>query len=76
MSNENTGYLSTKVAYHIGVFLVSVVAFFLVIFHGIGGWYEGAGTYNYYFSIDTEVAAPWGQLAHIPIVLGLLFTFL
>ncbi len=71
MSSEKEVPEYARPALYVGTMIASIVGLVLVAIDGIGGWYIG---YYYYFSIDTSVAAPWGQFAHVPIVLGFLFT--
>ncbi|MFW9852378.1 MAG: hypothetical protein ACFFDS_05520 [Candidatus Thorarchaeota archaeon] len=71
MSEEKEVPEYAKPALYVGTMIVSIVGLILVAVEGIGGWWEGG--YNYWFAIDSGLAAPWGQLTHVPIVFGFLF---
>jgi hypothetical protein len=74
MSSEKENPEYIRPALYVGNIILSIVGLILVAVDGIGGWWWGPGYSNYYFSIDTTIAAPWGQIVHILLIFGFLFT--
>ncbi|MHA1303225.1 MAG: hypothetical protein ACTSPI_05935 [Candidatus Heimdallarchaeaceae archaeon] len=70
---EVKDFKNIQPALYVATLIVSIVGLVLVLVDGIGGWYTGAYSWSYYFHISAEMSAPWAQIVHILISLGLIF---